>query len=113
MNKSFKKGVPKAPPVKPKSYLDNMSNSDESFESKEEKKESTKPVSKSSKRKRKVDNSTQMSHKIDSDIFETLKDFVWTKRISGEPDYSQRLAIEEGLIQLFKTIDIVKRPKDK
>lgn len=48
---------------------------------------------------------------LGNSYMETLKDFIYTKKIKGEVLYNQKDAIEESLGLLFKTIAIENRPE--
>lgn len=43
--------------------------------------------------------------------FERLKNYVHTRRVNGEYDYSQKNALEDAFALLFQTIDIIERPE--
>lgn len=48
---------------------------------------------------------------LGNSYMETLKDFIYTKKIKGEVLYNQKDAIEESLGLLFNTIEIINRPE--
>jgi hypothetical protein len=48
---------------------------------------------------------------INESYFEKLKDYVHTKKITGEYTYTQKEAIHEALDLLFNTITLVPRPE--
>jgi len=41
---------------------------------------------------------------------ERLKDYVHTRRVNGDTDYSKKNALADALSLLFQTIDIIERP---
>lgn len=43
--------------------------------------------------------------------FERLKNYVHTRRVNGEYDYSQKNALEDAFELLFQTLDIIERPE--
>ena len=47
---------------------------------------------------------------IGRDYLDKLKDLVYTKRVSGQFDYSQKDALQDGLDMLFASTKIKKRP---
>lgn len=122
MSKSFRKGVPKPVSNKPRSFLDTIIEEKNESQSPPEKVEQKKEViaetksqtKKESKKPKQTKPQREVfSVKIDKRLIEQLQDFVWTKRINGYPDYSQRVAIEEALPKLFSTVDaIVKKPRE-
>ena len=49
---------------------------------------------------------------IGTDYLDKLKDLVYTKRVSGQFDYSQKDALHDGLDMLFASMKIKKRPDE-
>ena len=49
---------------------------------------------------------------ISSYNIERLKDFVHTKRVNGESEYTQKNALSDALALLFQSIDIIERPEN-
>ena len=114
MSKSFKKNQPKPATDSKVSIIDRFVQ-DKPEDTKQE--PTVKQTVSTPKPKIKSTKKTKPERKyhganIRMDIVEKLKDFVWTKKITGEPYYQQGQAIEEGLEMLFKTIKIQKRPSD-
>jgi hypothetical protein len=87
---------------KPKSTEDFFSN----FENEEEKLKSD-DDSQGKKDEKAID--TRHTWIVRKDQLETLKDYVHSKRLEGETDYSQKRAIEEALDLLFKSIDKIEK----
>jgi len=88
---------------KPKSTDDFFSN----FEDSNEKPE---PVLSNDKKAKKY---TRQTFLISDDHLEKLKDFVHTKKLRENYNYTQKQALENALDLLFESIDnIEKRPKD-
>lgn len=55
--------------------------------------------------------SVRQTFVLGNSYMETLKDFIYTKKIKGDVLYNQKDALEESLGLLFKTIIIEKRPE--
>ena len=88
---------------KPKSTDDFFSN----FEDSNEKPE---PVLSNDKKAKKY---TRQTFLISDDHLEKLKDFVHTKKLREDYNYTQKQALENALDLLFESIDnIEERPKD-
>ncbi|MEM6734646.1 MAG: hypothetical protein AAF620_01130 [Bacteroidota bacterium] len=102
MAKSFKRPT--------SNYLDALPRNKATEEGSAEEK---KPVQKArQKSKPKVQPKEQLNAKLSPELMDKLRDFVYTKRISGKFQYAQNNAIEDGLKLLFSQHKIVKRPKE-
>ena len=55
--------------------------------------------------------SVKQSFMIDTEYFEKLKNYVHTRRVNGEFDYTQKSALHDAMDLLFQTIVIIERPE--
>jgi hypothetical protein len=50
---------------------------------------------------------------VRKDLLETLKDYVHSRRLKGETDFSQKQALEDALELLFQSIDKIEKRNEK
>ena len=55
--------------------------------------------------------SVKQSFMIDTVYFEKLKNYVHTRRVNGDFDYTQKSALHHAMDLLFQTIVIIERPE--